>query len=221
MATKRNKVIPLKPADRRKRGEARDLILGVALEQFSTLGFDGMTTRGLAEACGVNHSLITYHFGDKDNLWKRVMEALFGPFIDRLNARTEGLGNLEPEIAMKITIRDFAAFCAERPELHRIMTLEGRHRTERLEWLVDKYMQGMFDKAVTMIKQGQKQGTIKPGNPARLYQSIVSIVGSSFAYVPQYEMLTGEKADPSVIIEEIMVLVERIAFVPNYEQKPR
>lgn len=208
-------------ADRRKRGEARNLILDVALDQFSTLGFDGMTTRGLAEACGVNHSLITYHFGDKDNLWKCVMEALFEPFIDRLNARTDGLGDLEPEIAMKIAIRDFAAFCAERPELHRIMTLEGRHRTGRLEWLVDKYMQGVFDSAVALLKLGQKRGTIKPGNPARLYHSIVSIIGSSFAYVPQYEMLTGEKTNPAVIIEELMVLIERIAFVPNHEQKPR
>lgn len=221
MTSKRNKIIPLQPTERRKRGEARDLILDVALEQFSTLGFDGMTTRGLADACGVNHSLITYHFGDKDNLWKCVMEALFGPFVERLNARTEGLGNLEPEIAMKIAIRDFAAFCAERPELHRIMTLEGRHQTGRLEWLVENYMQGVFDTAVTLIQQGQKQGTIKPGNPARLYHSIVSIVGASFAYVPQYEMLTGEKTDPSVIIEEIMLLIERIAFVPNHEQKPR
>ena len=122
---------------------------------------------------------------------------------------------------MKIAIRDLASFCAERPELHRIMTLEGRHRTERLEWLVENYMQGVFDSAVSLLEQGQKRGTIKEGNPARLYQSIVSIVGSSFAYVPQYEMLTGEKTDPSVIIEEIMVLVERIAFVPNHEQTPR
>lgn len=213
MSSAGKKIVKLQETARPKRGEARQLVLEKALEAFSTVGFDGVTTRGLAEMCGVNHSLIIYHFGNKMGLWTAVMEEIFQSFQDRLAARLSGLGTLEPEVALKIGIRHFVAFCSERPELHRIMTFEGRLRTDRLNWLVENYLQDAFKAAIDTIISGQKNGTIKPGNPARLYYSILSLAGSAFAFAPEYELLTGQEKDPETDIEEIVALIERVLFV--------
>jgi AcrR family transcriptional regulator len=194
-------------------GAVRQAILEAALDQFSSVGFEGVTTRGLAEACGVNHSLITYHFGTKLELWQALMEEIFRSYRARLARRTDGLGDLEPDVALKVGIRDFVAFCAERPELHRIMTIEGRRKTERLQWLAERHLRPVYEAGRQQIIEGQKRGTVKPGDPGRLYYAVIALAGTSFAFAPEFELVTGAAPDRSRDIEETVALIERVLFV--------
>ncbi|WP_175912810.1 TetR family transcriptional regulator, partial [Burkholderia sp. BCC1640] len=51
-----------------ERGEqTRSEILAIALEQFSTRGFDAVSVRDIADAAGVNHAMIRYYFANKEN----------------------------------------------------------------------------------------------------------------------------------------------------------
>ena len=51
------------------RGEdARRRILEAALEMFATVGYEGTSTRHLAERAGVNLPAIQYYFGSKEGL---------------------------------------------------------------------------------------------------------------------------------------------------------
>jgi len=49
--------------------ETKDKILAAAKELFAQKGFDGTSTREIVNAAGVNISLISYHFGGKENLF--------------------------------------------------------------------------------------------------------------------------------------------------------
>lgn len=62
--------------------------------QFARLGFRAATTRGIAEAAGLNQALVHYYFGSKEALYRRVLALE----IRRILAhQTEGrLGVLEP-----------------------------------------------------------------------------------------------------------------------------
>ena len=53
-------------------------ILDNALNLFAKKGFDGASTREIADAAGVTHALIKYHFGSKEELWKEAVNQLFG-----------------------------------------------------------------------------------------------------------------------------------------------
>ena len=44
-----------------------------AREQFARLGFRAATTRGIAEAAGLNQALVHYYFGSKAALYRRVL----------------------------------------------------------------------------------------------------------------------------------------------------
>lgn len=195
-----------------KRGEARQLVLEEALMQFSSIGFEGVSTRRLAEACNVNHSLITYHFGNKLGLWQAVMTEVFQTYRERVSARLEGLDGLEPDVALKIGFRDFATLCSQRPEIHRIMTIEGRRRTERLEWLVEHHLKDFYDSSKALILEGQKRGTVKSGEPGRLYYAVIALAGTAFAFAPEIELVTGKQASPEQDIEATMTLINRIIF---------
>ncbi|CAM3108798.1 CerR family C-terminal domain-containing protein [Paracoccus nototheniae] len=51
-----------------------DRLLEAALDQFSRLGFEGASTRAIAEAAGTAMSSITYHYGGKDGLYLAVAD---------------------------------------------------------------------------------------------------------------------------------------------------
>src|SRR5690349_1890727 len=107
---------------------ARARILLAALDLFSAKGFEGVGLRELATAAGVNHSLVLYHFGSMDGLWKAVMSGLLDDFRRRTQQRLAGLSTIDPVTRLKVGIEDFIRFSMEKPELHRLMTLEGRRR---------------------------------------------------------------------------------------------
>jgi len=193
--------------------DTRQLILAEALTQFSSVGFEGMTTRGLADACGINHSLIAYHYGNKLELWKAVMNGLFNPYRDNVQQRLAGLGDLEPEIAVKLIIRDFVVFCSVRPELHRIMTIEGRAGTDRLEWLVENHLRHLYTDISRQITAAQASGKIHAGNPAQLYYAIIALAGNHFSLAPEYELVTGLPAHTDAAIEETIKLINRVMFI--------
>ena len=54
----------------------REAILKVAEELFSENGFDGTSVNAIAKAAGVNKSLIYYHFKDKKDLIRSLIEQI-------------------------------------------------------------------------------------------------------------------------------------------------
>lgn len=62
------------PSRRRDPERTRQAILDAANEEFATYGFDGARVVRIAAAAGVNHQLITYHFGGKKGLYDALSE---------------------------------------------------------------------------------------------------------------------------------------------------
>jgi AcrR family transcriptional regulator len=56
--------------------ETRSRILEAALELFAASGFDGASTRTIAERAGVNLPAIQYYFGSKEGLYRAVVEQI-------------------------------------------------------------------------------------------------------------------------------------------------
>ena len=63
-----------RPALHQRGEETRARILDAALELFAASGFDGASTRTIAEQAGVNLPAIQYYFGSKEGLYRAVVE---------------------------------------------------------------------------------------------------------------------------------------------------
>ncbi len=77
-------------------------LIAAGLDFFGKRGRDGVSTRTIAEAAGVNHAAISYYFGGKDGLYLAVAEhvALFmrnriQPWLERLQRE---LANTPPNL---------------------------------------------------------------------------------------------------------------------------
>src|SRR3954469_16424159 len=55
----------------------RQALLAAALDLFSERGFDGASTRLIAERAGVAQPLLSYHFAGKQELWQAAVDDLF------------------------------------------------------------------------------------------------------------------------------------------------
>src|SRR6185369_4960331 len=95
--------------------DARTRVLRTALELFSSKGFEGSGLRELALAAGVNHSLVLYHFGSMEGLWKAVVGELFDEFRRRVAGRLAGLKGVDPVTLLRVRVEDFIRFSIERP----------------------------------------------------------------------------------------------------------
>ncbi|MGA7992991.1 MAG: TetR/AcrR family transcriptional regulator, partial [Thermoanaerobaculia bacterium] len=83
--------------------ETRREILKAAEESFAASGFVGATTRQVAARAGVNVATLHYHFGNKERLYRAVLEAAVSGGVaptsngstpaDRLSSLVEALWN--------------------------------------------------------------------------------------------------------------------------------
>jgi TetR/AcrR family transcriptional regulator len=186
-------------------------ILDVARRHFSPMGFEGTSTRNIAKEAGINHSLIVYHFKNKDGLWKAVMEDLFAAVA--AHAKQHPASGNDPVEILRANLNAFVSFCARHPELHRIMTIEGRTKSERLAWLIDTYLRENFEQVCTLIRFGQADGRVRRGNPAQLYYGAIGIAGTLATLAPEYEALSGESATSDASIASAQALIDALLFV--------
>jgi AcrR family transcriptional regulator len=79
-----------KAAIRRKRGsyqrgeDTRRRMVETAMDLFAAHGFEGVSTRSLAEAAGVNLPAIQYYFGGKEGLFRAAVDRIIQRIAERM-----------------------------------------------------------------------------------------------------------------------------------------
>lgn len=76
------------PPRRQSRSPTKALILDCAERLFADHGYYGTSTHDIARALGIKQSLINYHFGSKEQLYRDVIARSAGPFCQ---LKTEAL----------------------------------------------------------------------------------------------------------------------------------
>lgn len=76
--------IRFRPGGNQRGEDTRQRILETALALFGAEGFDGASTRELAERAGVNLPAIQYYFGSKEGLYRAVVAHIAGQTESRL-----------------------------------------------------------------------------------------------------------------------------------------
>ncbi len=172
-----------KPARKQQQRSLRtkQKLLDAALEAFSENGFQGTSTRNIAERAGVHHPLITYHFKNKEELWRAAADRIFRDFNGMLAKAAEERAGESPKARMSAMIRTYVHYAARKPALHKIMVQEASYPSERLDWLINRHLRPLFEVVVEEIKILQERGVAPPGDPALLFNMIRVTSGALLA----------------------------------------
>ncbi|GIN02774.1 TetR family transcriptional regulator [Planomonospora venezuelensis] len=96
------------------------MILRVATRLFAALGYDGTSTRQIAEAAGLNIATVNYHVGGKRDLYLAVMERAHRAELGAVEAAVKELAaapERDAAAAVHRLVDVYVDFCAENPEI--------------------------------------------------------------------------------------------------------
>ena len=195
------------------KGDSRARIIEAAREAFSTMGFEGASLRNVAREAGVQHQLATYYFKTKEELWMAVMDELAIGFFARLGKRIRGLEGVDAATKLRLVVREFVKYSAENPQLHRLMTMEGRRESERLVWLIRRHVSRFFAISTKLIREAQALDVVRPGDPGQLHYCAIGIATAAFSLAPEYKLVTGNDPFTRSHIEQIADLVCEFLFI--------
>ena len=194
-------------------------LLEAAIEAFSESGFNGTSTRDIAERAGVHHPLITYHFKNKDQLWKAAADHVFNAFRHALAASFEASQVLDPKERMARMIRAYVYHAKSHPELIKVIVLESSFPNPRLDWLIEKHLRPFFDASFEIMKELQELGVAPAGNPNILFNMIRVASGGLLAISNELKTSSDIDTDDSAVLDEIADITIQL-FLPGEPRSP-
>jgi TetR/AcrR family transcriptional regulator len=109
-----------RPVSRRSRGlQTRCEIVAAAERHFAEHGFEATRLDDIAAAVGIRRAAIFYHFGDKQELYAAVLDAIFGDWTAALPRAGSAAARLEAALLGWID------YVARRPSVARLILREA------------------------------------------------------------------------------------------------
>ncbi len=189
-------------------------LLDAAVEAFSENGFKGTSTRDIAERAGVHHPLITYHFKNKDQLWRAAADYIFSAFTLSLAKSLEEYRDMCPKMRMSALIRAYVTYAKSQPALHKVMVQEASYPNPRLDWLIEEHLKPLFEVTFRMIGKLQELGVTPAGDPALLFSMIRLSSGGLLALGNELKASSGIDIEDPATLEAISELIIAI-FLPG------
>lgn len=197
--------IPEYVNERRRQQRAvvtRERILEVAYTEFAEFGFEGTSTRTIAAKAGVNHPLVTYHFKNKEGLWRAVMTVVGSNFTEKWQAHLGNQDGADDISRLRLIQETFIRFAAEHPGYHWLMANVGDRPSTRLKWLLANRSKQYFGEITKLIKSAQRQGRYIEGDPLHLQYLFIGAVTRIFMQSAEAERVMGRSPFSPDFVEQ-------------------
>lgn len=195
-------------------------LLDAALDAFSENGFKGTSTRDIAARAGVHHPLITYHFSNKDRLWRSAVKYVFRDFITALRAAQEDHVSDCPKARFAAMIRIYVHYAAGHPALHKIILQESSNPSDRLDWLSENFLRPLAEASSGHIAELQEKGVMPPGNPALIYNMVRATSGGLIALALELKSTSDIRLEEPTDLDALADLIIAV-FLPGPIEKPK
>lgn len=189
-------------------------LLDAAIQAFSENGFKGTSTRDIAERAGVHHPLITYHFKNKERLWRAAADKVFSDFRRSLAESLEKSDQENPKKRMESLIRTYVHYAKKQPALHRVLVQEASSPNPRLDWLIETHLKPFFEATFVMIEELQQLGVAPAGNARLLFNMIRLSSGGLLAIGNELKVSSGIDVESSDTLDEISDMIVNV-FLPG------
>ena len=175
----------------------RASLIDAGIQLFSERGFDAVSVRDLEQAAGVKRNILTYHFEDKETLWKASADAIYGVMKGEFEQRLTIMKEISGRETLAFIVRFYVHFHARHPELSRLMAQEATRHGWRIQYLIDNHIRPStehMEKLVRETKGLDRKAFI------HWYYIMISSTSTIFSFAAECEDLFG--VDPC---EESMV----------------
>jgi len=186
----------------RDRPDLRGRLLDAALEEFPAHGFDGASTRAIAQRIGAHQPQIDHRFESKEALWRAAIGRLFDRLVVRLDLGALGSiqgAALPAEFANPL--RRFVQFAAEHPEFNGIMVHAATAPGPRLAWMTERHVQPCFAGLQPVWRRFVDAGIAASIEARLIHHVLVGAASHLFITAAEFELLTGDDPTRAVWVE--------------------
>jgi AcrR family transcriptional regulator len=154
----------------------RARILAAATREFARVGLGGARVDRIAELAGANKRMLYYYFGDKDHLFRAVLENIYA----RIRSAEQQLHLLDvPPVEAIARLVEFTwRYYLEHPEFLTLLNSENLHRARHLKRSKDiRAMNSPLIATLTeILRRGQAASVFRMGvDPLQIYISIAAL----------------------------------------------
>lgn len=210
--------MPPRPPRPRDSDATRAALLSQATAAFAERGFAGARIDEIAERASVNKRMIYAYFGDKDGLYRAVLEAHLSRALAfaRPDARPGESARAEAERI----VRRYFEFLAANPDFVRLLSweaLSGEHRARAI--LLERIGAGLAP-LHAIVRRGVREGAFRPGaQPRRFLMSVNALFIGYFNHESLLEALWGTdlrspRARSATLDDLVRLLFEGIGAHP-------
>ncbi len=195
-------------------------ILRVAREEFSANGLSGARIDHIASRTRTSKRMIYYYFGDKDGLYRRVLEEAY-----RAVRATEAdlhLAGLPPADALRALVRHTFNHHQDHPEFIRLVMIENIHHGDHLRQseVIRSLNTSAIDALAEIYRQGLEQGIFREGLTALdLHWQISALSFFSVSNRATFSMIFGDPlSDPAhraAFEDKVVEMVLRFVLCPG------
>jgi TetR/AcrR family transcriptional regulator len=182
---------------------SRMAILKAATEEFALKGYAGARTEGIANAAGVNHTLLFYHFKSKEQLYSAVLDTVFSEWNDRVSRALDLEASAKERLLAYVD--SYFDFIAEFPLSPKLVQQEHMRQSstgsDQLHRMVERYVRPVHRKLVALLKEGISNGEFHDVDIEHCIHSISALIIFYFTGNLTVESLEGVQVYPRPRIE--------------------
>ena len=162
----------------------------------------------------MHHPLITYHFKNKDKLWRAAADRVFRDFRRSLAASLEDHRDESPKQRMASMIRAYVHYAKSQPALHKVMVQEASYPNPRLDWLIEEHLKPFFEATFDLLEELQAIGVAPDGNTRLLFTMIRLSSGGLLALGNELKASSGIDIEQDETLDEIADMIINV-FLPG------
>jgi AcrR family transcriptional regulator len=182
-------------------------IIAAATRLFAARGYDGASLQDVADAVGIRKQSLLYHVPSKDELRRRVLDALLARWNDVLPrlllAATSGEGQFDAVVTE--TIR----FFSEDPDRARLLLREILDRPTDVQTMIATHIAPWVEVVCGHIRKGIERDLIPPEvDPHAYVLAVINLILSAVATADCF----GQVADRGRQIAEVTRIAKSSLF---------
>ena len=169
-------------------------ILRVALEEFAKNGLSGARVDEIAARTETSKRMIYYYFGDKEGLYRRVLEAAYREV--RAGERDLDLEGLAPEDALRRLVEFTFDHHHRNPEFIRLVMIENIHHGSylKLSKTIRDLNRGAIEHLERVLDRGRRSGAFRPdADPLVVHWQISAFSFFNVSNAATFSVIFGDR----------------------------
>jgi TetR/AcrR family transcriptional regulator len=204
---------PTPPKRRRRATVARIDIVDAAEARFALAGYDATRLEDIGADIGMSRPAVLFHFSDKLELYRAVLDDVFGTLLGEIQFALAGTASLDARLSTAIeTTVDYAG---RRPSAAHLFMREAATSNPTLRAVARKQAAPLFKVLTMLLRDGEQAGLWSPRCDLYHFTSIIGgaialYVGASRTIVPDHPYDPLSTRQLTALKEEMRVVASAL-----------